>query len=167
MALTSWFLGIALLQVLAGPAHGGEFPWKPGDAPPPVAGIHLGDGRVRLAAVLGQPSGTEKLGEDALALTYRKRGVQVLYAPLDGVAIIYLLTRAAGDIDGVRLGDTRQKVLARWGDPPSVGGPMAIYRAGDWGVFVKLGEDDKVKQLGIGRITDKAPEGAKFYRKTD
>ncbi|MCX5889507.1 MAG: hypothetical protein NTY36_08650 [Deltaproteobacteria bacterium] len=167
MILTCWLMVLALLQVLPVSARGAEFPWKPGDAPPPVAGIHLGDGRVRLEAVLGQPSGTEKLGEDALALTYRKRGVQVLYAPLDGAAIIYLLTRTAGDIGGIRLGDTRQQVPARWGDPPAASGPMGIYRAGDWGAFVKLSEDDKVKQLGIGRLTDKAPEGANFYRKTD
>lgn len=167
MILTCWLMVLVLLPVLPVSAQGAGFPWKPGAAPPPVAGIHLGDGRVRLAAVLGQPSGTEKLGEDALALTYRKRGVQVLYAPLDGVAIIYLLTRAAGDIGGLRLGDNSQQVLARWGDPPAAGGPMAIYRAGDWGAFVKLGEDDKVKQLGLGRLTDKAPEGANFYHKTD
>ena len=132
-----------------------------------MAGISLGDGRVRLDAVLGKPSATQKLGEDILVLTYRPRGVQVLYAPLDGVAIIYLLTREAGDIRGVRLGDTRQEVVARLGDPPSVAGPMAIYRAGIWGVFVKLGEDDQVKQLGIGRVTDQAPAGAKFYRKNE
>jgi hypothetical protein len=160
-------LALMLLQVLSAPALGGTFPWKAGDAPPAVAGIRLGDGLVRLETVLGRPSSTEKLGKVIMVLTYQKRGLQVLYASLDGAAIIYLLSRTAGDIGGVRLGDKREDVLARWGDPPSVGGSMAIYKAGDWGVFVKLDEDDKVKQLGVGRITDKAPEGAEFYRKND
>lgn len=167
MSLFRWLVVLVLFQVLPALAQCGEFPWKPGDAPPQVAGIRLGDGRVRLEAVLGKPSHTQKLGEDISVLTYRQRGVEVLYAPLDGVAIIYLLTREAGDIRGVHLGDTRQEVVARLGDPPSVAGPMAIYRAGIWGVFVKLGQDDQVKQLGIGRVTDQAPPGTKFYRKNE
>lgn len=167
MPLIRWLALLLLFQVLPAVALGGEFPWKPGDLPPPVAGIRLGDGRVRLETVLGKPSDTQKLGEDILVLTYRQRGVQVIFAPLDGAAIIYLLTREGGDIHGVRLGDTRQEVRARLGDPPVTAGPMAIYRAGIWGIFVKLGQDDKVKQLGIGRITNQAPAGAKFYRQTD
>lgn len=158
---------LILLLILPTLALGGEFPWKPGNQPPLVAGIRLGDGRMRLEKVLGKPSQTEKLGEEALVFTYRQRGLQVIYASLDGVAIIYLQTRAAGDVGGVRLGDKLQDVLARWGDPPSVSGPLAIYRAGIWGVFVKLDEDDQVKQLGVGRITDKVPEDAKFYRQKE
>lgn len=148
-------------------SQGAIFPWKAGDAPPPVAGVHLGDDRPRLETVLGKPSDSQKLGDTGLAFTYGQRGVQVLYTPTDGAAIIYLLTRAAGNIRGVRLGDTRQEVVARLGDPSSVAGPMAFYRAGDWTVFVKLGEDRKVKQLGIGRVTDQVPAGAKFYRKNE
>ena len=113
---------VLLLQALPAMARDGAFPWKPGDAPPQVAGIRLGDGRARLEAILGKPSGAQKIGADAWAFTYQERGVQVLYTPLDGAAIIYLQTRAAGDIGGVRLGDTREDVLARWGNPSSVQG---------------------------------------------
>ncbi len=160
-------LVLILLQIPPAQAAGGEFPWKPGDASPPVAGIRLGDGLVRLEAVLGQPSGTQKLGEDIRALTYKNRGVEVLYAPLDGVAIIFLLSRAAGDIGGVRFGDTREQVLARWGNPASVKEETAYYRAGDWVVILKLDESDRVVQLGVGRAVEKPPPGAKFYRRTD
>ena len=145
----------------------GLFPWKAGDAPPPVAGIRLGEARPRFEEVLGQPTDTQKLGADGLALTYQQRGVQVLYAPADGAAVIYLLTRAAGDIGGVRLGDKGDDVMDRWGQPTTVAGPMAIYRAGEWAVFVKLGEDQKVKQLCLGRVIDQIPKGAHFYRKND
>jgi hypothetical protein len=168
MALIRWLVVVGLLQVLPLVAQAGEFPWKAGGAPPPVAGVRLGDGLVRLEAVLGRPSGTEKLGSEALVFTYRKRGVQVIYAPLDGVAIIFLLSRAAGDIGGVRLGDRREDILARWGKPASVQGPTAYYRAGSsWLVLLKLSENDKVKELGLGRFTENPPKGAKFYHKTD
>ncbi len=158
---------LMLLTILPAPSQAGEFPWKPGDAAPPVAGIRLGDGLVRIEAVLGKPSATQKLGNGVTVFTYRQRGVEVIYASLDGAAIVYLLTREAGDIHGVRLGDSRAEVVARLGKPPSVSGPMAIYPAGNWGVLVKLGEDDTVKQLGIGRVTDQAPPNAKFYRKNE
>lgn len=155
------------IQVLPAWSQGGVFPWKTGDAPPLVAGIRLGDGRVRLEAVLGKPSGIEKLGEDVRAFAYRKPGLEVLYAPLDGVAVIFLQTRQAGDIGGVHFGDSRKEVLARWGDPASVRGETAYYRAGDWVVILKLDNHDRINQLGLGRAVEQAPPGAKFYRKTD
>ena len=105
---------------------------------------------------------------EALVFTYRQRGVQIIYASLDGVAIIFLQTREAGDIGGVRLGDRREEVLARWGQPSSVQGPSAYYRAGSaWVVIVKLDDDDVVKELGLGRLTENPPQGAKFFRKKD
>jgi len=165
LPLVSWLMALLLLQVLPAAAQGGAFPWKSGDAPPAVAGIRLGDDRARLEAVLGKPSETQKLGEDAWAFTYRKRGVQVLYTPLDGAAIIYLQSRAAGDIGGVRLGDAREDVLARWGNPSSGQGETALYLAGSWVVVLKLDQNGQVKQLALGRATDKK-EGT-FYRKKD
>jgi hypothetical protein len=168
MTLIRWLVVIMLWQIIPAPAQGGEFPWKAGDAPPPVAGIRLGDGLIRLETVLGRPGTTEKLGNEALVFTYQRRGLQIIYASLDGVAIIFLQTRAAGDIGGVRLGDKREDVLARWGKPASVAGPTAYYRAGSsWVVLLKLDENDKVKELGLGRVTENPPKGAKFYHKTD
>jgi hypothetical protein len=63
---------LILLLILPTLALAGEFPWKPGDQPPLVAGIRLGDGRVRLEKVLGKPSQTEKLGEED-AKFYRQK----------------------------------------------------------------------------------------------
>ena len=132
------------------------FPWKAGDAPPAVAGIRKGDDRARFESVLGKPSDTKKLGEVGLALTYQLCGVQVLYAPADGAAVIFLLTRPAGDLGGVRVGNKGDAVRARSGEPSMVAGPMAISRAGEWAVFVKMGEATEVKQLAISRVTDQA-----------
>ncbi len=163
-----------LFQFVPSLARGGDFPWKSGDAPPAVAGIRLGDGLVRLEAVLGKASQLQKLAadipiEDAMVLTYQRSGVQVHFTLADGVSIIYLLTRAAGNIGGVRLGDSREDVLGRWGNPASVSGDgfTAIYKAGGWAVVLKLDGNNKVKQLGLGRATDKSPPGAKYYRKSD
>ncbi len=165
MHLISWLVALVLFQVLPAAAQGGEFPWKPGDAPPAVAGIHLGDDRARFESILGKPSGKQKLGEDAWVFTYQQPGVQVIYTPLDGVSIVYLHTPTAGDIGGVRLGDARQDVLARWGNPSSGKGETALYLAGTWVVVMKFDQGNKVKQLGLGRVADK--KQGTFYRKTD
>ena len=66
-------------QAPAGP--GRVSPGRPATPRLAVAGIRMGDGRARFESVLGKPSDTQKLGEDSLVLTYRRRGVQVLYAP--------------------------------------------------------------------------------------
>jgi len=141
-----------VLQMVPIQAHGAGFPWKAGDPPPSVAGIRLGDTRERLDEVLGPPTTTQQLGEGAFGLSYRKRGISVGWASGDGVAMIFLNERYAGDIDGVRIGDTQGSVIARWGDPSSAQGETAIYRAGRWGVVLKLDQDAKVVQLYLGFV---------------
>jgi hypothetical protein len=156
---------LMLAQLVAASAQGGEFPWKPGDAPPPVAGIRLGDPQERLTAVLGQPNHTQSLGEEVWAFTYLRRGVEVLLSRSDGASIIYLRNRAAGDIGGVRLGDHRREVLARWGDPSTGSGDTALYVAGGWVVVLKYDRKNRIKQLGLGRVAESS-EGT-YYRKDD
>jgi hypothetical protein len=173
----SWSIGIRIkrnLPPMPGQSQGGAFPWKRGDAPPAVAGIRLGDDEGRLKKVLGQPSLVQQLAEgvphdEVRVLTYKMPGVQVVFSQSDGASIIYLLSPYAGDIGGVRLYDAREEVKAIWGNPSSVceEGGTGIYRAGDWAVILRFDNQDKIKELGLGRITDKIPAGAKFYRKSD
>ncbi|MBY0578864.1 MAG: hypothetical protein K2P57_07435 [Burkholderiales bacterium] len=144
---------LALLQSVAALADPGSFPWKKGDSPPVIAGVSLGMSREKLEQVLGQPSQTQKLGEDGLALVFKPQGVIALWAPLDGVAIIYVQTREAADIGGVRIGDSKAEVLSRWGMPSVIQGPTAIYRAGSWGAVIRLDETNHVVQLSVGTLT--------------
>ena len=67
------------------------------------------------------------------------------------VSMIYLLTRAAGSIDGVRVGDGRDEVIAHWGEPPLAQGAQAMYPAGDWAVVVELGAEQRVVSISLGR----------------
>lgn len=75
----------------------------------------------------------------------------------------------AGEIGGVRLYDAREEVQAIWGNPSFVSedGATAIYQAGDWAVVLKFNSKNKIKELGLGHITDKLLAGAKFYQKSD
>lgn len=165
---------LIFFQVMPALAQGGAFPWKSGDPPPAVAGIRLGDNFARLKAVLGQPSRVQKLApgvplENVAVLTCQASGLQVHITRADGVSIIYLLTRAAGDLGGVRVGDSWKEVLGRWGNPAgrSRDGVTAIYKAGHWAVALRLDQQNKVKQLFLGRATDQPAPGWKAYRPSD
>ncbi len=133
----------------------GVFPWNAGDPPPPVAGVPLGASRARLDSLLGVPDDSERLGEHGWGFEFHKKGLSIVYTPLDGAAIIYLLRRDAGDIGGVRLGDTHDAVLGRWGKPTTTGGPNSLYIAGKWVVVVTTDSAaTHVVQLGLGRVGD-------------
>ena len=118
---------------------------------------------------MGKPSDTQKLGEDISGVHLPADvASRCSMRPLDGVAIIYLLTREAGDIRGVRLGDTRQEVggpaganLLRWPARWPSTGPGSGGFSSSWAKTTGLSNS------AIGRVTDQAPAGAKFYRKNE
>ncbi len=146
--LAALLLGVSGASLAAAPA----FPWVSGDIAPPVAGIHLGDSLDRIKELLGEPVEKQKLGDYQESLRSRSRGVTVAWATADGAAVIFLDTREAGDIGGIRIGDTREEVLARWGAPSTVKDRTAMYLAGSWGVVLKLDELNRVSQLYLGRL---------------
>jgi hypothetical protein len=150
---TAGFLTSSLIAISAQCFAGTpSFPWRDGDLAPAVAGVHLGDSQEQVAKVLGLPTETQKLGEHQVALRYPLHGVTVSWAPLDGAAIIFLDTRLAGDIGGVRIGDSRDDVLSKWGVPSTVQQGTAIYLATPWCVVLKLDESNHVAQLYLGRV---------------
>jgi len=144
----------AAISVAAAFIQHGAFPWKAGDPPPVVGGLHLGATRARMDSVLGLPSDSQHIALDGWAYNFRSKGVSVIYAPLDGASIIYLTRRDAGDIDGVRPGDLKRDVLARWGQPTTVGGLNSLYVAGNWVVVVTFDSTrSSVTRLGVGRTS--------------
>jgi hypothetical protein len=132
------------------PAPGAHFPWTRTDTPPSVAGLHLGDARAAVEARLGKAA-ESRLAGAGLALEYPEQGLSILLDAGGGVSMIYLLTRLAGSIDGVRVGDDPTEVRARWGEPPLVQGAQAMYPSGDWAVVVELGAEQRVVSISLGR----------------
>ena len=148
-------IALAAFGVVGPLTQQGVFPWKAGDPPPPVGGVPLAASRARIDSLLGAPDDSERLGADGWGFEFRARGLSIVYTPLDGAAVIYLLRRDAGDIGGVRLGDTPSSVLARWGKPTTTGGPNSLYIAGKWVVVVTADSaGTRVVQLGLGRVGD-------------
>lgn len=125
-------------------ASAGTFPWKPGETPPTVAGLALGDTEQHAREVLGNPESVDKSGS-ATVLEYKKKGLQVLVTPEDGIAIIRLRSPEAGTIDGLQIGDRDLQVVGRWGPPDQTDGRTAFYNAGIWTITVRLA--DKAPQI--------------------
>lgn len=147
-ALT-WLLFIGLATPAL--AADGKLPWKAGDEPPAIAGVALGDSREHIETLLGKAPET-RAARGGVALLYVERGVVVMLNAQRQAAVVYLLTAAAGTLDGVRVGDARDTVLRRWGEPTAVQGAQALYLAGDWAVIVELGEGQAVTQLSVSRV---------------
>ena len=146
------FCLLLLLPLATAATQQGKFPWKAGDAPPLVAGVPLAASRGRLDTLLGTPTDSQPLRADAWAFNFRARGLTVVYTLRDGAVAIYLLRRDAGDIGGVRLGDSRDAVLTRWGSSSTTVGPNALYIAGKWAVVLTLDSAlTRVVELGLSR----------------
>lgn len=103
--------------LLVGPrlavAQQGALPWHAPEGPPSVAGLRLGASRAALDSALGQPDSIQPVSRGGQGLFYGARGLRLAYAAADGLRLIYLDTRRAGDIGGARVGDTRGDVIAR------------------------------------------------------
>jgi len=149
-------LVIVLLLATAAPslAQQARFPWRPGDRAPAVAGLRLKDSRARIDSLLGSPDTQQAMGSGVVSLGYRSRGLTLVYSEADSLAVIDLNTSAAGDIDSVRVGDMRERVLARWGQPTTVDGGNALWVVGAWVVVVRLGPQNQVAILSLGRSAD-------------
>ena len=146
-----------LLQLLAVPASAQRagFPWKAGDAPPAFAGFRLGQNLAKAKAALRGPIRTDSLGSGpgrGYAYTTRDRGLSILGVPSEGVGIITVRRRDLGVVGGVRVGDTCESVLKRWGRPSSGDAAVAQWVAGKWLVSARCDETRRVSELSVGNV---------------
>ena len=143
----------ALLLAAAPLAAQGKPPWKAGDRAPALLGLHIGDTRAKLDAVMGPPEGTQVLGEGVVALSYRHGTVIVTWARLDGVATIDLKSPDAGDIAGIRVGGSIDDLVAKWGQPPQGDNNVGLWVFGPWAVVVRADDaGKKIVMLSLGRV---------------
>ena len=96
-----------------GGASGGQ-PVASSDTKPRVAGIALGDSKATVFAALGPPDDREDQRNGAF-WRYRAKGLTLAISDDDGVSLVRLGTREAGEVEGVRVGDSTAVALSRWG----------------------------------------------------
>jgi thioredoxin 1 len=136
-------------------------PWHAGDAPPAIAGLTLGAARGTIDSVLGRPETVRTLSPGVQMLGYRSHGIAVMYSEVDSLAALYLVSRDAGEIGGIRVGDARDSVVARWGDPTATEDNVGLYQVGRWVIVVRLDSTLKrVQVLAIGRVAEQSDAAA-------
>jgi hypothetical protein len=128
------------LPLIAAPVVAAPRPWKTGDEPPTVNGVKLGDTEQRALDLLGVPDEVNPTSNGEL-LEYTTKGLEVT-ATKDGVTAIRLLSRDAGSIDGIRVGDIARAVVLKWGAPQGGSGVEAQFGPGPWVIVVRLAAQD-------------------------
>jgi len=149
----SWVL--LLLFAVPSSGQGAGFPWKAGDAPPAFAGFRLGQNLAKARAAMHGPIRTDSLGSGparGYAYTTRDRGLTILGVPAEGVGIITVRRRNLGVVGGVRVGDSCESVLKRWGRPTSGDAAVAQWVAGKWLVSARCDESRRVAELSVGNV---------------
>ena len=107
--------------------------------------------RPQVDSLLGKPDAVQDMGQGVQGLSYRSRGLSIVISELDGLSVVYATRRDWGDLDGVRVGDTRERVVQKWGAPDRGDGHAGIYLFGRWLILVRLDDSDShVVQLGLG-----------------
>jgi hypothetical protein len=119
----------------------------PPDRLPWALGIAFHDSARMVRTILGPPERRESL-LGFVAWDYDRRGMTVMWDCDAGVLrVIVLHKRAAGAVDGVRVGDTVEAAMRQWGKPLCIR-PMGRYRD-----FVRRGFATSV-EVQNGRIVE-------------
>jgi len=108
-----------------------------GTVPPSIQGIGLGYSLEKVRATWGTPASIS--GDTISLLSYPARGVGLAVSPGRGVVFMGLLTREAGAVDGIRVGDAVLAARATWGLPAEQHEEDLLFSRGTWTVVVRAG----------------------------
>jgi hypothetical protein len=100
-------------------------------------------------AALGSPDRTRQAREGELWL-YTVRGLVLGIVAPGQVAFVGLITSTAGDVDGIRVGDTVQSARQRWGKPVEESANVLVFDRGAWYAVVSY-EGDQIVEAGAQR----------------
>jgi len=135
-------------------AQAGHFPYR-SSAPPPLAGLDLNATRAHIDSVLGSPDSTSE-SQGWQSLVYRARGVALTWNKYEQRLYAVVVTQQqAGELDHIRVGDPKDSVVSRWGEPDRQWPHVMDYGDGDgwWAVAVRLDDSDaRVVRITLARV---------------
>ena len=109
--------------------------------------VRLGYSAAQVLDRLGLPSFTTTY--DAYVVWhYTDQGMFLMVNETQGVVGIFFVTRDAGRVDGLRVGDDFDKVMDKWGSPTAWNGDIAIFAGDDVHVLVEV-SIDQVTLIGM------------------
>jgi hypothetical protein len=125
----------------------------PIEVSPALAGFRIGEPMAEALKKIGSPSKQERLGdspEAPVSYSNEATGISVIGGDTEGVGIILIVKREAGSLDGIRVGDSRSTVKARWGQPAAGNELGGLWLSGQYVVAVSFDRNGVVTRLGIG-----------------
>jgi hypothetical protein len=125
----------------------------PIEVKPTLAGFRIGEPMQEALKKLGAPVTQERFGdgpEAPASYSNDSKGISVVGSQTEGVGIIMVVTRDAGALDGIRVGDNQSTVKARWGQPAAGGDTSGLWLAGQYVVAVSFDKSGVATRLGIG-----------------
>lgn len=141
--------GVTTAQAQAASKQGA---WSLEGPPPAVGRIRLGQGVGELDSLLGPASTVQYLEAGRESRTYACCDLTIVADSGAGVVWIGLLGRRAGDVAGLRVGDSRERADQILGRPSLGRGETRIYVARDWRLGIQLDETvEFVYALVLGR----------------
>jgi len=96
---------------------------------PTIAGVWLGDSKAAVITALGRPDEKEQQMGGAL-WHYSAKGLTLGISDETGIGLVRITSPAAGDLDGVRVGDSAQVARSRWGPAHRMNELAQYFRAG-------------------------------------
>jgi hypothetical protein len=127
---------------------------------PSFAGFRIGENIEKALKKIGKPLVRETLGEanDApVSYTNKSTGIGIIAARKEGVGVIFVTNRTAGALGGIRIGDSHESVVAKWGVPASGNKRNGLWLAGKYVITITFDEKGRVSRLGIGIGMNIAP----------
>jgi hypothetical protein len=97
---------------------------------PVLAGLRIGDSIEKGIIAIGKPLTTKTLGVGENApISYKNEssGISFVATQAEGIGIIFVTYRNAGELDGLQVGDSFGNVLAKWGPPASGNNHNALW----------------------------------------
>jgi hypothetical protein len=120
---------------------------------PVLAGFQVGEKLPGALARLGPPTRVDTLqsqSDPVLSIANQRTGITLIASRHDGVAVVLVSSREAGDLDSIRVGDSRAAVLARWGPPAASSTGGALWLARKYVAGVEYDDEGRVTRLVIG-----------------
>jgi hypothetical protein len=160
------FVHVAAVFILIGFFQSGNqepFPWRIGDPPPSPHGIHLGERLAVVDSVLGAPTARWSPQPGKESRRYAEKGLTIVADSAAGIEYLLLSSRQAGDLGGIRVGDSRERVKELFGAPTLGRGETTRYTLGEWTIQVQLDPmNEFVENLSLGRTTLFPPDELGF-----
>ena len=115
---------------------------------PSIAGLRLGGAQEQVVAALGRPPEAGRI-EGHIVWRYQQRGITVVFDGSARVAMLIMTEPSAGTVDGVKVGDSVNAAVARWGAPSDRDAGMLFFLRGGWFISVE-DTGGTISALGIG-----------------